>query len=552
MWCVPSMGQIRNTGYNLPAELWIVDPDRVQHTLKDGELVSWILDKKIPIAPNEFIHFKLFNPNGFRGLPPYRCIKDELNADYSSGKYNRIFFENNATPDSVIEVDKEKNITVDELRKLKALWNSNHQGVDNAHKTAFLLGGMTYRHMGMSQKEMDFINSRQFNRQTILSVYGVPTFVAGFTDKGDVNRSTAQAAMELFWKNTLKPQLTRIEEKLRVEFFLRFAPELDGRFDYSQISELRQDLKASMEDALKLQMLGYSTNEINRRLELNMPESTDLDLRYTPSNLMPFEIDEPDDDIVVEPKSNREQVSKAIIIKAQREAYKRTFADRQSNFENKFAKKIKNHFYNLRVEALRMINNNKGFDLTNMILLQNLKQLFMGAKDNLVKNVTPVYTEVAQEAGDLANSTLGIKRPFVVDEVAIAERTNKIVGMQDVVFDNLKTSITEGVRAGETVSEIATRVKSVFNTTSNRAMIIARTETASLMNAQTNEIYKNEGIKKKEWAATAGARDSHARLDGEIRLMNESFSNGLMYPGDPSGDAAECVNCRCCLNPIIE
>lgn len=53
----------------------------------------------------------------------------------------------------------------------------------------------------------------------------------------------------------------------------------------------------------------------------------------------------------------------------------------------------------------------------------------------------------------------------------------------------------------------------------------------------------------KQWDAALDARtrSSHARVDGEIRENNEKFSNGLLYPGDPSGSAAEVINCRCAL-----
>lgn len=54
----------------------------------------------------------------------------------------------------------------------------------------------------------------------------------------------------------------------------------------------------------------------------------------------------------------------------------------------------------------------------------------------------------------------------------------------------------------------------------------------------------------KQWDATLDGRtrDSHRRVDGEIRELDEKFSNGLMFPGDPSGGAAEVVNCRCTSN----
>ena len=42
-------------------------------------------------------------------------------------------------------------------------------------------------------------------------------------------------------------------------------------------------------------------------------------------------------------------------------------------------------------------------------------------------------------------------------------------------------------------------------------------------------------------------RTSHAHVDGEIRELEEKFSNGLLYPSDPKGKAEEVINCRCAL-----
>ena len=54
----------------------------------------------------------------------------------------------------------------------------------------------------------------------------------------------------------------------------------------------------------------------------------------------------------------------------------------------------------------------------------------------------------------------------------------------------------------------------------------------------------------KQWDSTLDGktRESHARIHREIREIDEKFSNGLMFPGDPSGGPAETINCRCALN----
>lgn len=54
----------------------------------------------------------------------------------------------------------------------------------------------------------------------------------------------------------------------------------------------------------------------------------------------------------------------------------------------------------------------------------------------------------------------------------------------------------------------------------------------------------------KQWDAALDGktRDFHRRVDGEIRELDEKFSNSLMFPGDPSGDTGEVINCRCTSN----
>jgi uncharacterized protein with gpF-like domain len=79
------------------------------------------------------------------------------------------------------------------------------------------------------------------------------------------------------------------------------------------------------------------------------------------------------------------------------------------------------------------------------------------------------------------------------------------------------------------------------------AIRIARTETASAAGYAQHQTALDLGFTKKQWisARDARTRDSHSQLDGETRGINERYSNGLMYPGDPSGAAGEVINCRC-------
>ena len=86
-----------------------------------------------------------------------------------------------------------------------------------------------------------------------------------------------------------------------------------------------------------------------------------------------------------------------------------------------------------------------------------------------------------------------------------------------------------------------------------RAELIARTEghrvqVQSTMNACYNAKDRGADVVK-QWDSTldGATRPSHSKVDGEIKELDEKFSNGLMFPGDPSGGADEVCNCRCAL-----
>lgn len=116
---------------------------------------------------------------------------------------------------------------------------------------------------------------------------------------------------------------------------------------------------------------------------------------------------------------------------------------------------------------------------------------------------------------------------------------------------SIAQEISRGIASGLPYSDIARNISSVSKAPLWRAKTIARTEghriqQTSSRDAQYAAKKKGADVLKQWDAALDGrTRDSHARVDGEIRELDEKFSNGLMFPGDPSGGAAEVVNCRC-------
>lgn len=110
-------------------------------------------------------------------------------------------------------------------------------------------------------------------------------------------------------------------------------------------------------------------------------------------------------------------------------------------------------------------------------------------------------------------------------------------------------SIATGLTFDQTAKALAGQTRIGYN----NAIRIARTEGHRIQTtASMDAMHRAKSIGAdvlKQWDATLDGRTrhSHRMVDGEIREVDKPFSNGLMFPSDPDGAAAEVINCRCAL-----
>lgn len=125
---------------------------------------------------------------------------------------------------------------------------------------------------------------------------------------------------------------------------------------------------------------------------------------------------------------------------------------------------------------------------------------------------------------------------------------------------NIVAEISRGISTGTSFAMIAQQLSfKMVGTYDNPggalayAQRITRTEGHRIQTKATLDACysaKKKGCNiVKQWDSTLDGRTRHSHkvVDGEIREIDEKFSNGLLYPGDPDGMASEVVNCRCAL-----
>ena len=132
-----------------------------------------------------------------------------------------------------------------------------------------------------------------------------------------------------------------------------------------------------------------------------------------------------------------------------------------------------------------------------------------------------------------------------------------------VIIRQLKGDLTTSLLKGESIPDMARRIKGTVEKSMKDSIRIARTETTRVQNSARYDVGKHGeelGFEMmKEWVATSDdrTRDEHNEADGQQVPIDEPFNVGgeeMMYPGDISlgASAWNVINCRCTIVNIIK
>lgn len=149
----------------------------------------------------------------------------------------------------------------------------------------------------------------------------------------------------------------------------------------------------------------------------------------------------------------------------------------------------------------------------------------------------------------------------------LLEYSSQLVkGIDETTRQALMEELSAGYDAGESVGQLADRVKEVFAAAdTNRAEMIARTETLRASNSATVEAYRQSGVvKAKEWLAERDDRTCPycEDLDGKVIALDDNYFNkgdSLTVNGQTMnfdyadvGEPPAHADCRCTTIPVLE
>lgn len=186
--------------------------------------------------------------------------------------------------------------------------------------------------------------------------------------------------------------------------------------------------------------------------------------------------------------------------------------------------------------------NAKQFKSISDYMAQCYESGFLGAMYSMHKQGVPIIIPINQKKVVEALKT----------DSKISEGLYKKLGIDtELLKRRISNNLSRGISSNMTYSDIAKNIASDGKVGYNNAARIARTEGGRIDNKARFDAMIEAKAKGadvlKSWNSTLDGktRPEHRKLDGEIRELEEKFSNGLMYPCDRAGKAADVINCRC-------
>lgn len=563
-----------------PAELWpipphwVVDIPRLDYPYftirsRDG------LQMAVPVE-DMFIVRQLdpLDPYG-RGLGDAEPVADEIETDEYMAKWAKKFFFNDATPPVLMSAP---GITKDEYDRFTAAWNDRHRGVGNSHKMGIIPRDVTVNKLVDSQREMDFTESRKDLRDAVNAHFGVPPEILGIVENS--NRATATQAKIIYAENVLTPRLLARQDAINTQLLPYWGEDL--LWEYDDIVPEDTEFRLQMSNA----GLSGSALLVDEWREQNgfdpLPKGAGQVL-FVPYASMPTKPEElltetvrendvltPDSAFFTDPVSGVKGGSRRKAQLARRERA------RLLAVQERAARRSMERFFTAQTDEImaamgtghkddredfwQRIQSGQGltFDIevARRLAKEALEQLIdWKAQDEALSAVlNPVWEEAFNAGARSIEQFFGIKAiqaPRLTDYLR-QYGLERVKGINATTRDKLASSLADGLEAGESTAQLVLRVQEYMpKVQAERAAAIALSESHTSLQAGSFEQMRFGGVRTKTWV-TAGdedVRDSHRNIHPKTIPINERFSNGLMYPGDPSGAPSEIIRCRCDLLP---
>lgn len=223
----------------LPDALQILPTHRIQFKVGKKFSESYIMIEKQRYSIMNII--RDFNPdpaNPFYGRSIIAASAPALDLETNMLEWNRRYFANNAQPSLIFN----SNEAMDDqsYERWKAQFQDEHTGVENAHKPLLIEGG-SVTPIGIKQTELQFLGTRKFSMQEILSMFSVSPAILGQVE--NVNRANLEAGFYQHAVQNIVPRVRQLTHQIQQTLVKVYDPSLVLDFVNPVPEDIQQKLQ---------------------------------------------------------------------------------------------------------------------------------------------------------------------------------------------------------------------------------------------------------------------------------------------------------------------
>ena len=534
---ISAFGSLRNM-----AEAFIpIAPDKIRPVISESGLflVGYQIDTEgkgnwKSLKPDEVIHFNqntIYNP--YMGVGNIEKASLMFETESRKAEFVNNFFKKGASP-SMLITDQTDRLPQD-IARISQMLNSKYGGQENAGKLMYLSGkNIDGKTLQMSHKDMEFLETQKFNRQTILSLFGVPPVVAGIPD--GANKAIAETMRLSYLENTINPIIQDLENAINQQFvhkidkrvFLRIAKHTTGDVD-NVIKKLQSGIITPNQAS---ETLGESFDETDESREQYYMTSGLMPIGFVPTEA-PDPKEEgkslPDPCGCGEDHSETKDLSDPHNVTAIMEAVKSATSPRKhqreylekglrsrNKTEDQYHGKINSFLQSQMKRVLKNLDENKD-KIEGLFTNKGLEEEAIGLlfdlnleNETLVEVIRPLHTSGVQKSITNVNLITGatvkesLSNPFVAKTIKtigqnMINSVNKEgtrIAVNNTVSKNLVEIIRKSVAEDDHIAYIQGEINRKLGTqSSTRARMIARTESRIAYDAGNKVAYEELGVK---------------------------------------------------------
>ena len=205
---------------------------------------------------SDILHIKNFHPlNDWYGLSPIEAAAYSIDQHNNSAMWNQALLQNGARPSGALVVKTSDNglggvLSEDQYRRIKSQIDEQYSGAANAGRPILLEGGLDWKEMSLSPKDMDFIQCKYSAARDIALAFGVPPQLLGIP--GDNTYSNLVEARIALWEQTVIPMVENVSDALNNWLVPMFGNDFRLTYDLDKVSALssrRESIWGRLESA---------------------------------------------------------------------------------------------------------------------------------------------------------------------------------------------------------------------------------------------------------------------------------------------------------------